>query len=139
MQVIIATGEGNLVYLEVKQGQFVEGGHLKLSADIACLSINPLEPGKEGSTLAAVGTWANAVHLLQMPSLSVLREQQLGGDVIPRSLLFANFEGISFLLIALGEAPFLHGSLKILMLSTEAVEGAGLRISYGMFTPDGQG
>lgn len=111
LQILLATGEGNLVYLEVEGNQLLEKGHLKLSADIACLSINPLESGKESSSLAMVGTWSNTVHLLQIPALTSLREEHLGGDVIPRSLLFANFDGVHFLLIALGEAltpPFIQ-------------------------------
>lgn len=112
LQIILATGEGNLVYLEVTEGQLLEKGHTKLSTDIACLAINPLEAGKVGSSLAAVGTWSNSVHMLQIPSLAPVREEQLGGDVIPRSLLFANFEGISFLLIALG----MHPSFSLLCL-----------------------
>ncbi len=102
MQVLLATGEGNLVFLEIAEGQLLEKSHSKLSTDVSCLAINPLEPGTGGSSLAAVGTWSNAVLILQIPSLATVREEQSGGDVIPRSLLFASFEGVSFLLIALG-------------------------------------
>lgn len=102
LQILLATGEGNLVYLEIAEGQIAEKGHLKLAADISCLSINPLDQGKQNSPLAAVGTWANTVYLFQLPGLTGLNEQALGGDVIPRSLLFASFEGVNFLLIALG-------------------------------------
>lgn len=79
-----------------------EQGHLKLPVDIACLNISPLESSKQSSHIAAIGTWNNTVHILHLPSLQALQKHDLGSDVIPRSVLFATFEGITFLLVALG-------------------------------------
>ena len=70
--------------------------------DVACLNISPLEPDGQSSEIAAVGTWSNSVHILKIPSLALLEKHDLGSEVIPRSVLFASFEGISFLLVALG-------------------------------------
>ena len=58
--------------------------------------------GEESSTVAAVGTWAHQVHVVRVPSLSPLATESLGGDIIPRSVLFTAFEGVKYLLVALG-------------------------------------
>jgi len=108
VQILLASGEDNLVLLEVMGGQLSQAGHTKLGADVACLDISPLGATAERSPLAVVGTWDNVVHVLETLGLSPLNSQGLGGDVIPRSLLLASFEGISFLLVALGEILMLH-------------------------------
>lgn len=104
MQILLASGEGNLVLLSIGAGAVKEAGHRKLPSDIACLDITPLEPGGQSAALAAVGTWDHSVHIVALPSLeSSCEPEALGDEMIPRSLLFAAFEGISYLLVALGE------------------------------------
>jgi DNA damage-binding protein 1 len=38
-----------------------------------------------------------------LPSLEPLTREALGGEVIPRSVLFCAFEGVPYLLVALGD------------------------------------
>lgn len=104
VQVLLACGEGNLVLLEVADRQLEELGSTRLSKDVACVDVTPLQPGESAATLAAVGTWDHAVHLLRIPDLSTVRSEPLGVDVIPRSILFSTLEGVSYLLVALGAA-----------------------------------
>ena len=42
MQALLASGDGNLVYLEISEGDIKEKAHLKLDAEIACLDLSPL-------------------------------------------------------------------------------------------------
>jgi len=53
--------------------------------------------------MCAVGMWDQSVHVLRLPSLEALTVEALGGDVIPRSLLFATLEEQDYLLCALGD------------------------------------
>ena len=43
------------------------------------------------------------VHIYSLPELKPLVNEKLGGEVIPRSVLFAKFEGVPYLLCALGD------------------------------------
>lgn len=43
------------------------------------------------------------VHIYELPSLKLLVSEALDGEVIPRSVLFADFEGVPYLLCALGD------------------------------------
>ena len=43
------------------------------------------------------------VHIYELPDLKLLVSERLGGEVIPRSVLFASFEGMPYLLCALGD------------------------------------
>jgi DNA damage-binding protein 1 len=56
-QVVLATGEGNLVYLEVRGGAIEQKGHVKLDAEVSCVDASPLADEAEAATLVAVGTW----------------------------------------------------------------------------------
>ena len=43
------------------------------------------------------------MHIYSLPDLKLLVTEKLGGEVIPRSVLFAKFEGVPYLLCALGD------------------------------------
>lgn len=103
LQVLLASGEGNLVLLEVSGGMLTEKSRTKLASDVACLDLSPIAAGRQRADLAAVGTWDHNVHVLCLPDLSVSAgTESLGGEVIPRSVLFTEFEGLAYLLVALG-------------------------------------
>jgi DNA damage-binding protein 1 len=56
------------------------------------------------ATLCAVGMWTDiTVRLLSLPSLQLLAKEPLGGEILPRSVLLVSFEGIDYLLCALGD------------------------------------
>ncbi|KAK9843115.1 hypothetical protein WJX74_007214 [Apatococcus lobatus] len=116
-QVLLAAGGGNLIYLEIQEGQLIETAHKQLDQEIACLDLTSTGGGSQH--LAAVGTWTMQLLLLSLPSMQLLREEQLGGEVIPRSLLFAEFEGESHLLAGLGDGHLFNFHLDP---STAALE-----------------
>lgn len=41
LQVVLASGGGHLVYLELGEGAIREAGHAQLEAEIACLDVTP--------------------------------------------------------------------------------------------------
>lgn len=103
-QVLLATGGGNLVYLEVEAGALREAKFVHLEYEIACLDINPLREGEERTHLAAVGMWTDmSLRVFALPSLDMVAKELLGGEVIPRSVLFCTFEQVPYLLCALGD------------------------------------
>ncbi|KAG6404983.1 hypothetical protein SASPL_132562 [Salvia splendens] len=108
-QVLLATGGGHLIYLEIGDGVLREVKHTQLEYDISCLDINPIGDNKNCSQLAAVGMWTDiSVRIFSLPDLNLITKEHLGGEIIPRSVLLCAFEGISYLLCALGDGHLLN-------------------------------
>ena len=58
------------------------------------LSVND---GETRSEIVAIGLWTDiTVRLLKLPSFEEITKEALGGDIIPRSILMAQFEGEKF-------------------------------------------
>ncbi|KAJ8548958.1 hypothetical protein K7X08_030924 [Anisodus acutangulus] len=113
-QVLLATGGGHLVYLEIGDGVLNEVKYAKLDYDISCLDINPIGENPNHSTIAAVGMWTDiSVRIYSLPDLNLITKEQLGGEIIPRSVLMCSFEGISYLLCALGDGHLLNFVLSM--------------------------
>jgi len=74
-----------------------------MSHDIACLSIDPIGNSGPTATLCVVGLWDISVRILVIPSLEEILKVEIGGEIIPRSLMFKTFDDISYLFIALGD------------------------------------
>ncbi len=55
-----------------------------------------------------MGTWGMEAHIYALPSLTRLFCEKLPTDVIPRSALFAQFEGDRYLLYGLGDGQLVH-------------------------------
>ncbi|KVH77823.1 Cleavage/polyadenylation specificity factor, A subunit, C-terminal [Cynara cardunculus var. scolymus] len=108
-QVLLATRGGHLVYLEIGDGILIEKKHAQLKYDISCLDINPIGENPNFSNLAAVGMWTDiSVRIFSLPDLNLITEEHLGGEIIPRSVLLCAFEGIPYLLCALGDGHLLN-------------------------------
>lgn len=94
-QVLLATGGGHLVYLEIGNGLLTEVKHAKLEYEISCLDINPINENSNYSTLAAVGMWTDiSVRIFSLPGLDLVTKEHLGGEIIPRSVLLCAFDGV---------------------------------------------
>ena len=82
---------------------------------MACLDLTPLKEGQQRAEILAIGLWTDiSARLLKLPSLESMHTEMLGGEIIPRSILMTTFEGIHYLLCALGD-----GSLFYFNLNTE--------------------
>ena len=67
--------------------------------------------------MLAVGTWSMKVHLYSLPDLKLISTHELGGDVMPRSVLIASFDARPYFLCGLGDGT---------LLSYRIEEGVGL-------------
>jgi len=80
-----------------------------LPLQVACIDVTPLNEADKRSDIAAVGMWTDiSVRLLKLPSLEEITKEALGGEVIPRSILMAQFEGTNYLLCALGDGSLFY-------------------------------
>ncbi|CAL5422136.1 unnamed protein product [Camellia sinensis] len=83
------------VYLEIGDGISTEVKHAQLEYDISCLDINPVGENPNCSQLAAVGMWTDiSVRIFSLPDLNLITKENLGGEIIPRSVLLCSFEGV---------------------------------------------
>ncbi|CAN6454562.1 unnamed protein product [Victoria cruziana] len=113
-QVLLATGGGHLVYLEVGNGTIMEVKHMQLEYEISCLDINPIGEDPYSSQLAVVGMWTDiSVRIFSLPGLDLITKEHLGGEIIPRSVLLCAFEGVPYLLCALGDGHLFNFSLNM--------------------------
>nr|CAB3464268.1 unnamed protein product [Digitaria exilis] len=116
-QVLLATGGGHLVYLEIRDAKLVEVKHAQLEHEISCLDLNPIGENPQYSSLAAVGMWTDiSVKIFSLPDLELIRKENLGGEIVPRSVLLCTLEGVSYLLCALGD-----GNLFSFLLNASTV------------------
>eukprot|EP00743_Colponemidia_sp_Colp-15_P005247 GILK01005646.1.p1 GENE.GILK01005646.1~~GILK01005646.1.p1 ORF type:complete len:1143 (+),score=205.41 GILK01005646.1:93-3431(+) len=127
-QVVVATGGGNLVYLEITDKSIREVSHCKLEHEIACINVTPLaglhDPYK--TNLCAVGMWTDTtVRLLTLPALQEIRRESMG-EVIPRSVLMASFEDKHYLLCALGDGHLVNFSLDVSPVFATASDPASM-------------
>lgn len=84
------------MYIEVGEGTLQEVKHVQLEYEISCLDINPVGDNPERSNLVAVGMWTDiSVRIFSLPALTLITKESLGGEIIPRSVLFCSFDGVS--------------------------------------------
>ncbi|XP_047333166.1 DNA damage-binding protein 1-like [Impatiens glandulifera] len=113
-QVLLATGSGHLIYLEIGDGILTETKHAQLEYDVSCLDLSPIGENAKHSQLAAVGMWTDiSVQIFSLPDLNLITKENLGGEIIPRSVLLCSLEGVSYLLCALGDGHLLSFLLNI--------------------------
>ncbi|BFZ05163.1 hypothetical protein BsWGS_08202 [Bradybaena similaris] len=107
-QVVVAAGS-ELFYFEIENGKVAQKSHTTVEYEVACLDITPLHEDKERSDVLAVGLWTDiSARLLKLPTFESLHVEMLGGEIIPRSILMATFEGIHYLLCALGDGSLFY-------------------------------
>lgn len=89
-----------MVYLEIGDGKLTEVQHAVLEYEVSCLDINPIGDNPNYSQLASVGMWTDiSVRIFSLPELTLITKEQLGGEIIPRSVLLCSFEGVLYDLI----------------------------------------
>ncbi|XP_054261134.1 DNA damage-binding protein 1 [Macrosteles quadrilineatus] len=112
IQLLCATGF-DLFYLEILQQQLVQRGHTVLEHEVACLDISPLDNDSSKADIVAVGLWTDiSARILKIPTLEEINREFLGGEIIPRSILMTCFEGLNYLLCALGDGSMFYFSLN---------------------------
>ncbi|XP_058813684.1 DNA damage-binding protein 1 [Topomyia yanbarensis] len=107
-QLVCATAR-NIYYIEIEAGKLIHKSTVTLDYEVACLDISPLDENASRSELVAVGLWTDiSACILRLPKLEFVHTEKLGGEIIPRSILMACFEGIVYLLCALGDGSMFY-------------------------------
>ena len=78
-----------------------------LDYEVACLDISPLDENVTRSELVAVGLWKEVCCTCYL-NLTNNEPFFKFAEIIPRSILMACFEGIVYLLCALGDASMFY-------------------------------
>ncbi|KAM7292279.1 DNA damage-binding protein 1-like [Ixodes scapularis] len=95
--------------LEIADGTLKQTSNAEMENEVACLDITPLNDGSGKSDLCAVGLWTDiSIRVLRLPSLEQLQKENIGGEIIPRSILMTTFEGVHYLLCALGDGSLFY-------------------------------
>lgn len=103
----------DVYYIEITDGELVQRAQVTLPFEVACLDISLLNTKTNKAELVAVGLWTDiSVSVLTLPNLETLNNEKLGGEMIPRSILMTNFEGINYLLCALGDGSMFYFTLS---------------------------
>lgn len=103
----------DVYYIEITDGELVQRAQVTLPFEVACLDISLLNTKTNKAELVAVGLWTDiSVSVLTLPGLETLNNEKLGGEMIPRSILMTNFEGINYLLCALGDGSMFYFTLN---------------------------
>ncbi|GAM28062.1 hypothetical protein SAMD00019534_112380 [Acytostelium subglobosum LB1] len=111
-QILISQGN-NLIYIEIQDQSLVVVKETQLQYEISCLDISLLD-GFDKATMCAVGLWTDiSVRLLSLPTLTEVYKETLGGEILPRSLMFITFEGINHLLCTLGDGHLFNFTLDL--------------------------
>jgi DNA damage-binding protein 1 len=109
-EIVCALGR-DVYYIKIEAGNLKAISTSTLEYEVACLDLTPLVPQLN---LCAVGLWTDmSARLLRLPSFETVHIEMLGGEIIPRSILLASFEGIHYLLCALGDGSLFYFILNI--------------------------
>lgn len=106
-QLIVAVGK-EVFYFEIEDENLKQSSTISLDFEVACLDVTPSDD-EEKSDLVAVGLWTDiSVHLLRLPNLEEVTKVKLGGEIIPRSILMVQLEGLNYLLCSLGDGSLYY-------------------------------
>ena len=106
-QVVCASGS-DLYYLEICSNEIIEKKYRMLDFEVSCLDITPL-PEEIQSEYIAIGLWNDmSARILRAPSLEEVHKEYLGGEIISRSIHFASFENMHYVLCALGDGSMFY-------------------------------
>lgn len=106
-QIVCASGS-DIYYLEICSSEIVEKKYRTLDFEVSCLDITPM-PDEPKAEFIAVGLWNDmSARILRVPSLDEAHKEYLGGEIISRSILFASFENMHYVLCALGDGSMFY-------------------------------
>ncbi|XP_031549547.1 DNA damage-binding protein 1-like [Actinia tenebrosa] len=107
-QVVTAVGS-ELFYIEIGPGKLEQISQVTMEHEVACLDITPTVDQNAKADMIGVGLWTDiSIRVLRIPDLDSLYVEMLGGEIIPRSILKTSFEGIHYLLCALGDGTLFY-------------------------------
>lgn len=108
---MVLASASEIFYLKIENGKLVEKARTKLDFEVACLDLSSVDDEQ----FISVGLWTDiSIIILSVPDLKILHKEKIGGEIIPRSILLTCFEGIYYLLCALGD-----GSMYYFLINPE--------------------
>lgn len=112
-QIVCAVGS-EVYYLEIFEGEIKQISTTTMEHEVACLDITPMSGDTSArSDLCAIGLWTDiSARVLKLPNFESLHVEMLGGEIIPRSILMTTFEGIHYLLCALGDGSLFYFNMN---------------------------
>lgn len=102
-QIAIGTSDGEIIILDVENGTIAEIGRMNVGCEISCLDVTPLSETETKSEVLVVGTWSLKIILYSIRTFEKLSEFNIGGEVMPRSVLLGRFDGTPYVLCGLGD------------------------------------
>lgn len=106
---IVCASRNIVYYLTIGEEKITEKASRVLEHEVACLDINLLNDKQELSSFCSVGFWTEiSIRILAVDTLEDMYTELIGGEMIPRSLIAASFEGIPYLLCALGDGSLFY-------------------------------
>lgn len=104
---VVCAVRNRIYYFEIEDGRVNLLSQIEMEHEIACLDINPLRGPK--ANICSVGLWTDiSIRILQLPNLNEMHFEKLEGEIIPRSIIAATFEGVHYLLCALGDGSLFY-------------------------------
>lgn len=108
-QIVVATLGGKVYVLDIVGNNIREVNQVTFGHEISCLAISSSENHK----MCAVGLWVDiSVTLISLPGCQKLKIEPLGGQVIPRSVIFGCFHALEYLFVGLGDGSLVSYKLK---------------------------
>ncbi|KPJ17707.1 DNA damage-binding protein 1 [Papilio machaon] len=105
---VVAAAGPRIYLLAIGQARLDLLSEVCMEEEVACLDLGP---GEEAALLG-VGLWTDiSVRVLRLPELTQLHAEKLSGEIIPRSLLISELEGVCYLLCALGDGSMFYFTL----------------------------
>jgi DNA damage-binding protein 1 len=96
-QALIATAGCKLVLLSIENRELKQINITTLDNEVSCIDVSPITPDTPlSTTYAAIGMWKEiGVRVVALPSFKELNRAALGGEIVPRSVMFARFDTVS--------------------------------------------
>uniref|UniRef100_A0A914HG40 DNA damage-binding protein 1 n=1 Tax=Globodera rostochiensis TaxID=31243 RepID=A0A914HG40_GLORO len=109
-QLLLSSGP-RLFYLHIESDKIVLLHRVECANEVACLDISPLG-NRTLSDFFTVGFWSEhsvAVYALKPGTVpSLVAEERLTSEFVPRSMLMVTMESVDFLFVALGDGTVVH-------------------------------
>lgn len=111
-QVLLGVGS-TAIYLEINDCEIVEKSRHVFDSEIACVDISPLQK-EMSSDFFTIGLWNVTVSVNKLPSMEVIAKMELGGNIIPRSVLLNSFgeNNTPYLLVSIGDGALFYIKLN---------------------------
>ncbi|CAD5226395.1 unnamed protein product [Bursaphelenchus xylophilus] len=125
---VLVSSRNTLFYYKVENNKFSKVSSVDCERQISCLALSSIEEDAP-SNVCVVGFWVgNLVSMFTMDNdtLTKVRDCNLPGKVLPRSILLTKMDNVIYLLVALGDGTLFYYSVDPVTGETADVKKATL-------------